>query len=107
MSNLDLEIEEYCIGETTENVFQELRFGYATIVGRGTKRRQKKNQDAYITCENLVDGIHLFAIADGHGKNGALCSMMVKYRLPILLIDELMNQNFDIEKSIMNACRAL
>ena len=76
LSNEDLDVEEYI--RDTADVFQELKYGYATLVGRSTKKREKKNQDAYIVRENLVDGIHLFAVADGHGKNGALVSMMVK-----------------------------
>ena len=33
--------------------------------------------------------------------------MMVKFQLPVLLKEELINQDFDIGKSIFNVCKAL
>ena len=74
----------------TEDDFQELKYGCASLAGRSVKKREKQNQDAYITRENLVEGIHLFAVCDGHGKNGACCSTKVISKLPILLKEELM-----------------
>ena len=91
-SNVD-EDTEYC-GQTEQD-FKDIIYAYASIVGRSVQKTEKENQDAYITCENLVDGIHLFAVCDGHGKNGAFCSTKVKHWLPTLLKRELKKQDFN------------
>ena len=84
-----------------------MKYGYATIKGKRPKNKKCENQDAYIVHENLFGEIHLFAVCDGHGTNGGLCSKMVKEKLPILLIKELEKQSYNIGEAILNVCNLL
>ena len=60
------------------------KFAFATTQGFIPGNPYKVNQDAYVLTPNLGgnQGLHFFAVCDGHGLHGKPVSGFVKEELP-------------------------
>lgn len=60
------------------------KFAFATTVGFIPGNPHKQNQDSFALSPNMggVQGLHFFAVCDGHGLNGHHVSAYIKERLP-------------------------
>lgn len=60
------------------------KFAFATTVGFIPGNPYKQNQDSFILAPNLsqVQGLHFFAVCDGHGLNGHYVSNYIRDKLP-------------------------
>ena len=81
-----------------------LRYAWVSQRGYYPEDLDKHNQDAHLEVETFgkdkgIDDCAYFAVYDGHGKTGDLCSIFTRDRMPKMLAEEIAKDHTAIDKA--------
>lgn len=71
-----------------------IRYACLSVKGRDPEDASKPNQDSFGVTENFLNNSLFFGVYDGHGAFGKECSQLAQQRLPRLIQEQIIQQDY-------------